>query len=308
MQKSYSLTTGYIMAFVVVCIWSGFIVVSRYGATNELTGYDLIALRYGVATLVSIPVWWFFSSRISIFNFRYFLIALFGGVLYAIFAFTAFSKAPAQHAAVLLPGFMPVTISLCLWLVVGIKIQGKSLLALAIIMAGIILLGTKTLTVDRSTLIGDLLFMAAALSWGMFNALLKKWHPDPFAVVLAVSFYTAILYLPVYLVFLPSNLSAAHAGEIGLQAVYQGVLAAVLQLLLYVKAAKTIGAGNMAVTMAFVPVLAALLAIPVLGESMSIFIAVSLLCVSGGAIFGNIQGHKANKAQSTASLDPKTPD
>lgn len=266
--------------------------VSRYGATNALLNYDLIALRYGVATLVSLPVWWFFSSRVNFLNYRYLLLAVFGGLCYALCAFSAFALAPANHAAVFLPGFMPVAISLCIWVLLGTKVKGKQLLALGIISAGIILLALNTLTVSAETLRGDLLFMAAAFSWGVFNALLKKWHPDPYATVVAVSLFTSVVYLPVFIFFLPSNLATAPDSEIWLQAGYQGVLAAVVQLLLYVKAAKTIGANNMAVTMAFVPVLAALLAVPVLQEELSVFIVVSLLCVTGGAIFGNIQGNK----------------
>lgn len=292
MPKTYSLLTGYIMAAIVVSIWSGFIVVSRYGATHALNNFDLIALRYGVATLISIPIWWWFSSRVNFFHYRYLLLATFGGLIYAICAFTAFSLAPANHAAVFLPGFMPVAISLCIWLILGTKVKGKVLLALGIISFGIILLGTKTLTVSPETLTGDVLFICAAFSWGVFNALLKKWHPDPYATVAAVSLFTTIVYLPLFLLVLPSNLGEAPIGEIVLQAGYQGVLAAVVQLLLYVKAAKTIGANNMAVTMAFVPVLAALLAFPVLGEQITLFIAISLLCVTGGAVFGNIQGNK----------------
>ncbi|MCC2606379.1 DMT family transporter [Planctobacterium marinum] len=292
MQKNYSLVTGYIMAAIVISIWSGFIVVSRYGATNALLNYDLIALRYGVATLVSIPVWWFFSARINFFHYRYLLLALFGGLCYAFCAFSAFALAPANHAAVFLPGFMPVAISLCIWLILGTRVQGKQLIALGIISAGIVLLALNTLTVSADTLRGDLLFMGAAFSWGVFNALLKKWHPDPYATVAAVSLFTSVVYLPLFLMYLPSNLGSAPDAEIWLQAGYQGVLAAVVQLLLYVKAAKTIGANNMAVTMAFVPVLAALLAVPVLQEQITVFIAVSLLCVTGGAIYGNIHGNK----------------
>lgn len=266
--------------------------ISRYGATNALNSYDLIALRYGVATLVSLPIWWFFSTRCNFLTARYLCLAVFGGLIYAICAFSAFGLAPANHAAVFLPGFMPVAISLCIWMLLGIKIQGKQWLALGIISTGIILLGAQTVSVDASTLRGDLLFMGGALSWGVFNALLKKWHPDPYATVVAVSLFTTLIYMPMYWFMLPSKLSTAPVSEILLQAGYQGTLAAVLQLLLYVKAAKTIGAGNMAVTMAFVPVLAALLAVPVLGESITVLIALSLLCVTGGAVFGNIHGNK----------------
>ncbi len=290
-QKS-NLLLGYLMALTVVCIWSGFIVISRYGTTNELLGYDLIALRYGVATLLAIPLWLIFSRQHNIFSPRYVLLALFGGVIYAFCAFSAFGLAPASHAAVFLPGFMPVAITLCLWLLLGHKINAKGLFSLAVISAGVALLAANTLTVDVTTLRGDLLFMAAATSWGVFNALLRKWHPDPIATMAAVSFYTCILYLPIYLFLLPKQLPTAPFDEIALQAIYQGIVAAVLQLILYVKAAKAIGAANMAVTMAFVPVLASLLAIPALDEQINWIIGFSLFCVTAGAIYGNVHGNK----------------
>ena len=98
-------------------------------------------------------------------------------------------------------------------------------------------------------------------------------------------------YLPIFLLFF-LLISVLHRLQKYCQAGYQGILAAVLQLLLYVKAAKAIGANNMAVTMAFVPVFSAMLAVPVLGEDFSIFIAIALLCVFSGAIFGNVHGNK----------------
>lgn len=301
MTTSKALITGYAMALTVVCIWSGFIVISRFGATNALNSFDLISIRYVTATLIALPLWFFIKRHISIFTKQYFTIALFGGIFYASCAFMAFGLAPASHAAVFLPGFMPVSISLCIWVLLGERVKGKGLLALGIISFGVLLLASSTLTVSKSTLAGDLLFMTAATSWGVFNALLKKWQPDPIATTAAVSLYTSVLYVPIYLLFLPHEISNAPMFEIAIQVIYQGVIAAVIQVLLYVKAAKAIGASNMAVTMALVPVLASLIAVPVLGEQLNAIIVISLLCVTGGAIYGNIHGNKVKAKDENVS-------
>ena len=43
----------------VLILFSGFLVVSRFGATSTLTVYDMAALRFGIAGLCTIPVMFF---------------------------------------------------------------------------------------------------------------------------------------------------------------------------------------------------------------------------------------------------------
>ena len=98
-----------------------------------------------------------------------------------------------------------------------------------------------------------------------------------------------ILYLPVF-VFLPgSALVSVPLSDLALQAVVQGVLTAIISLLLYGRAVNILGASSGAAFAALCPAMTALLGIPILKEwpTMLGWVAISLISagvyiVSGG--------------------------
>ena len=113
MSKHNSIRSGLIAVFFTICIWTGFILVSRYGGKGILTGWDVTALRFGVGALIAV----FFLSRVKLPPYKViFLFSTFGGVGYAIAVYVAFRLAPAAHAAVLLPGALPFAIAVIAWL------------------------------------------------------------------------------------------------------------------------------------------------------------------------------------------------
>ena len=73
------------------------------------------------------------------------------------------------------------------------------------------------------------------------------------------------------------------AGDILLQAFYQGILATIIQMLFYVKAVETLGPSSVGSLMAIVPLTAGLSAIFLLGEELTLALIVGLLLVSIGA-------------------------
>lgn len=81
-----------------------------------------------------------------------------------------------------------------------------------------------------------------------------------------ISVWSALFFLPLYVGLGLSRLHHASLQEIGLQLFYQGVLMSVVALFAYNRAVDALGAGPAAAMMALVPVLATLLAIPVLQE------------------------------------------
>ena len=46
---------GLLAALAVVVFWSGFNIVSRFGATASFTPFDIAALRYGVSGTIALP-------------------------------------------------------------------------------------------------------------------------------------------------------------------------------------------------------------------------------------------------------------
>src|SRR5437899_10855239 len=98
-----------------------------------------------------------------------------------------------------------------------------------------------------------------------------------------------LLYLPIFVLIPEQTLAAASWGDLGLQAFVQGVLTAIISLLLYGRAVAILGASSGAAFAALCPAMTALLAIPILGEwpKPMDWMAISLIsagvyCVSGG--------------------------
>lgn len=88
-----------------VLVWSGSFVLTRFGFKTALTPFDIIALRFGVAGLVLLPV-----VLMKGFGFRklgplgFVLLVSGAGVPYALLTTCGLQYAPASHAAALIPG------------------------------------------------------------------------------------------------------------------------------------------------------------------------------------------------------------
>lgn len=277
---------GYVCAAAAVIIWSGFILVSRQGGISPLLHYDVIAIRYLVCATVLLPFWWF-KFRFNLFEPRLIVLSMVGGLAYALFAFSGFASAPASHAAVLLPGVMPLFILLLSAWLNNERPQTHQWLGVGLISAGVAGLLWHNLSDPQALSKGHLYLVAAALCWSVFSVLVKRWQISAWQGTIGVALITSIVYLPVYLFWLPRNLVLgslqALSGEIALQAVYQGVLATIVQMLLYLRAVQTIGPSNMGAMMALVPIIAGLSATAIFGEILTSELALGLVFVSAGA-------------------------
>jgi drug/metabolite transporter (DMT)-like permease len=94
-----------------------------------------------------------------------------------------------------------------------------------------------------------------------------------------------LLYLPGYAWFAGGDLAAAPWREIVIQGVFQGVLSAVVALLLYTRAVAILGAARGAVFAALVPTFSLLLAIPLLHELPTHLQLAGVVLVTAGMMF-----------------------
>lgn len=285
--------SGYFAALIVVCCWSGFNIVSRLGGRSELTPFDIAALRFGVAGLLMAPVFVrvlrdIDRSRLL----QYSVVAFFGSLGYALAVYTGFSLAPAAHAGVLVNGGIPFLTALIAWLVLGQRPQGRSALALAIALAGIVMIGLQSFThLDAGSRqwVGDLCFLYGALSWAIAGLLMRRWQLKPIDTTAMLTGLSAVVYLPVYMLFLPKHLAAVPVDALLLQGVYQGVIAATLAGIFYNHANHTIGPHKASLMLALVPGITAIVAVPMLGESLTLFAIGGVLLVTFGAVLGATQ-------------------
>jgi drug/metabolite transporter (DMT)-like permease len=287
MSESNSTRAGLIAAFFAICIWTGFILVSRHGGKSVLTGWDVTALRFGVGSLIAL----FFLPRVTLPPYKVILLfSVFGGVGYAVTVYAAFRMAPAAHAAVLLPGALPFATAVIAWLWLRQKPSPAQRTALMLVFIGITLTAADTFShgahLTGMQMFGDLLFLCGSSTWAVFTLLLRRYPMSPLTAAVSTTLGSAILYLPVWWLFLPSTLNQAPVAEIAMQAIYQGVLVVFVAMMLYSFAVRCLGGQSVALLMAIVPGLAALAAVPVLGEPLSLFTLAGLAAVTMGAMLG----------------------
>jgi drug/metabolite transporter (DMT)-like permease len=287
-NRSRSVLKGFLAAAIVVGFWSGFNIVSRLGGRSVLTPYDLAAIRFGISGIVLAPI--FFWGRRSLTLLQILVLAILGGLCYGLFIYSGFALAPASHAGTLVNGGIPFSTMLISWLVLGHRPGRTALASLFIVGLGIAAIGMQSLGqldgAPKHQWRGDGFFLCAAICFAAFGLLLKRWRAAPLETVAGVAFVSMILYTPVYLLFLPKAIAAAPMSLIGLQCVYQGLIAASLASLLYAYANQTIGPAKASLMLALVPGISALLAVPLLGEPLSAMTIAGVLLVTVGAILG----------------------
>lgn len=286
------LESGYALAAVTILIWAGFVVVSRHGGKGVLTPFDITALRVGTAALVLAPWWLPRLLNPALRQLRWHQSLTFAGLAglaYPLLAYTGFTMAPASHGAVLISGLMPFFTTCFAYLLLAERPSTSRLMGLGLIAAGVSALfiaNASGVDGSASTLPGDLLFVGASAVWALFGTLLKRWQVRAFNVTLGVVAFSAIGYLPVYALLLPSRLSEAPITEIALQALFQGVIVVCIAMWTYAKAAELIGPSRLAVLTSLVPATATLMAVPLLGEALGAGAAIGVALTSIGALMG----------------------
>lgn len=279
-------TLGFIAAGVVVLCWSGFNIVSRLGSKGVLTPFDLAAMRFGVSGALALP-FFLYHKRPGEWP-HYLVISLFGGLGYALLVYAGFSFAPTAHAGVFVNGGIPFWTVVLVSVLAGFRISRQTLLALLLSGSGLLMIGFDSLVGPRTAneWIGDALFLLAALSWAIFGLLMRRWNIKPLWAILGIASFASVLYLPVYLLWLPKAILSSTAAEITLQCVYQGIVAAMLAAGMYSYANQKIGACQASMMLALVPATSAIGAFFILGEALGPLIVLGILVVSAGAILG----------------------
>jgi drug/metabolite transporter (DMT)-like permease len=282
---AHSLRTGYLYALAVVVIWSGFVVVSRMSGKSALTAYDVIALRYIVAGLAILPL--YYRYRPKLLDARKLALTLIGAIGFTLFAFNGFRHAPANHAALIMQGFLPFAVTVMVYLIHRERPSRARLFGLVFVALGMGSLAIETLSDHNFSLMGDGLLFCACLCWALYTVLLKHWNQPPMEATIAVTMLATAIYLPSYFLFLPKHILESPWQESLFFAIYQGIIVAIIQMIFYTRAVSILGASRLALFTSCVPVLASLIAVPLLGEPLTTPIVVALVLVVLGAWVGN---------------------
>ena len=276
------MTTGVLYGLAAALIWGAWPVVTRLGVQDSLAPLDVTLLRFGVAGLVLLPVFWH-RGLAGLGWPRALILATGAGVPYMLTTATGLTLAPASHAGVIVPSTM-LTLSLIgAWLVLGERPDWLRLLGIAAILGGVCLIGAKGLAAGSGReWLGDLLFVGSGALWATYTVAARAWSVEPLHATALVSVLSLALLLPVMLLAGPTSLHQAPVAVLATQALFQGLFAAVLALLFYSRAVARLGAGRGAVFAALVPGVAMLLAVALLGEQPGRLELLGLALVSLG--------------------------
>lgn len=308
-------TVGITAAVVTIVIWTSFIVVARLMALKGLTPLDIVLCRIVGAAAVLLPWGYFMVRKMKLNNPGYranqtwlglsplplritALIGTFGGVAYAVLAYSAFVYAPAAHGSVLLPGMLPLsTALLSVWLLHERLSTGR-ITGLAMIFGGAMLVGGVSIfnaifnaNNTSQTYIGDALFVCASSCWAFYAVTCRKNALGAVPATIAVIVFCVVTFIPAYgaLVWagvLHSKLATAPWSEIIFHTVWQGGGSVVISGISFTKMIEYFGPVRTTMLTAVVPGLSALGAVVFLNEPLYWNLIAGLLLVTCGIAVG----------------------
>jgi len=280
--ESSSYFKGAIYGILAVSIWAGWMSITRAGVTTSLSTADVTMLRYTTAGFLLSYVLFkkgFGLDRIHLWQLA--VIVCGAGAPYALVAANGLKLTKAAEAGVLIPGVMPLFVGLLSCLFFKETFTRLRLCGYACIIAGALAIIGEQALGDGFNL-GHAYFLTAAFMWACYTIVFRQSKLEPLHTAALISVISAVVYLPIYWSSDTTNLFQAPVSDVLTQAIFQGVFATILSLFFYGRAVKILGASSGAVFGALVPVLAALIAIPVLHEIPSHTVWIGIFAASFG--------------------------
>lgn len=251
--------------------WSGYVIIARHGALAGFGPFDLAVARLAPAGIIFLPL----LIRAGLSDLggigwrRGLVLAAFGGPVFGFLMAGGFSLAPVTHGAVIGPATLTLATTLLAIRFAGERPSARRIAGLALIVAGIGLVGAGAFRADFTGLIllGDLCFIAANSCFAVFAILLRLWAVPALRGAAVVTVLSAAVMLPVYLAMADfGRLAAIGWDQFALQWLGQGVFAGCIATAAFMACVARIGPSRGAVFPSAVPASGVLLGAPLLGE------------------------------------------
>ncbi|CAN5479471.1 DMT family transporter [soil metagenome] len=275
---------GALCAIGTILIWAGWLVAMRVGMAADLGVLDLIALRFAVAGAILLPV--VVRRGWALDRLRWpglIAIVIGGGAAYNLSVGAGLIFAPVAHASAFTQGVLPLTTAIVAAIMLKERLPRSRKLGIGLVVVGAVTIaGVSALALGRQS-IGHLILVSSTLLWATYSVVLRRSRLDGLHATAIAAVASCIVYLPIYLAFVgPQRLLAAPWQELVWQGAYQGVLTALVSMVLYGYAIALIGPSASAAFISLGPVIAALLAIPILQEWPSLTDWIGIATISVG--------------------------
>lgn len=282
LQKRHLAMAG--MALAMLIYGSNF-VISRHAVLNGLSAHDMLALRFAVAGLILLPVFWRAGVRdcAGIGWRRGVILTVMSGFPMSFLMMQGLTMAPAAHGASIGPGTVTLIGIIGGVLLFGTQLTTALMVGVAIVLAGLLALALAATTATHmpNLLLGDLCFLGVGLIWGGYPLALQLWKIDGLKATAVVS-VLSMLYLPVYALVYFRGFDVAPWQAIVFHGINQGLINVVIGLWLWAWATKILGVAVAGRFPPMIPVIGTILGMPVLGEWPGAIQLVGIAMIVGG--------------------------
>jgi len=178
--------------------------------------------------------------------------------------------APSSDGAVIVPGLSPVAVAALVAVRYGIRPPGRAMAGLGMALVGLVVVIGPAMTSSPARAVGDLLFVAGAVCWGVYSVLSRaatvRFHPV--AVTLAAAAFGAVAFAP-FAVLERGWEPVLDASPRALASVvYLGALGTVIAFVAFAEGIRRIGAPRASAFIVLVPLLGEVLTFWLLGEDV----------------------------------------
>ena len=289
--------TGIVFAILATIIWSGNFIVAR-GVINQIPPFSLAFYRWLTASLIIFPlaVRKFQAEKtIVIKNWKYFFwVSLTGITFFNTLIYIAGHYASAINLALIGTTSSPVFAVVLAAIFLKDRIKPLRIFGMVICISGIIILlsgGSLQRLINFHFSKGDLWVLAAALSFAIYNTLVRKKPADISAVnflFVVFSFGTLVL-LPFFIWEVLNTDSIGWDRNLVFIIIYLGLGASVICYLLWNGAIARLGSPRTALFGNLIPIFSTLEAVWILNEEITLIHIISGLLVVTGLIRANLR-------------------
>jgi drug/metabolite transporter (DMT)-like permease len=279
---------GYAALLITVAIWGAWIVLTRQAVTHSLPPSAIALLRMIAPTVLLAPAIW----RAGIFARGRIVPLIFciigAGTPFVLLTATGMKYATSADFAALVPGTMPILVALISALFFKERLGWLRALGFVCCAVGVFAIAGRSLAAaDANTSFGHLLLLWAALNYAGYTLGFRASGLTPIEATGIVAFWSLLMILPFGTMPVIEAIRAGQVHEIVFQAVLQGVLSGIIALVAFNTGIERLGASKGAAFVALVPVVATVLAIPILGEWPDLAAIVGVATTSLGVLLAS---------------------
>ena len=288
-EKNYYVL-GVLAALATVTIWAAFLIGTRFAVSGNLTVDEVLVLRLVPAFLIMIPLMLKLGVIIkgqSIFSVL--MIALGATAVFPYLISTGVYYAPASDAGALAPGMLPFWTALFAFLITGEKPSKIRLIGLIIILLGALLVGSYSIlsSSGQNTWKGHFLFLTGAGMWSVYSVYFRQSGIDPLTGLVFGLFWGTAVVIPLLFLFGDVSFAKATTFDIYSMIILQGLLIAILAMLLYNFSIRQLGPAQTAAFGALTPILALVGGFVFLGEPITLLKSIGIFIVAVGVVLAS---------------------